>query len=155
MVRVLLFHLVQQECRIRMKYTQRRFRMHFKPSTSRSTILFAVAFTALTGFSELASGQYSSPGTPPSQAAGQTDERTIQTFAVALAEVQDVQIEYIEKIKATNEPAVTSQLQNEARSKMVQAVETKGFSVEQYNSLAQQMQSDPSFRQKVERAMPK
>lgn len=131
--------------------------MHFKSSTVRSSTMVAAVFTALTGFSGLASGQNSTPGTPaptpPSQAVGQIDERTIKTFAVALAAVQDVQIEYIEKIKATNEPAVTSQLQNEARSKMIQAVETKGFSVDQYNSLAQQMQSDPSFRQRVERAM--
>lgn len=134
--------------------------MHFKPKPPHIATITAIAFTALAGLPGLALGQNTStPGTaaPPanSRSVATTDEQTVKTFAVALAEVQDVQIEYIEKIKATNEPAVTSQLQNEARSKMIQAVETKGFSVEQYNSLAQQMQSDPSFRQKVERAMQK
>lgn len=131
--------------------------MHFNSSTSRTTFI-AVAFTALAGFSGLASGQNSTrtpAPTPPSQAAEQADERTVQTFAVALAAVQDVQVEYIEKIKTANEPAVTSQLQNEARSKMIQAVQIQGFTVDQYNSLAQQMQSDPGFRQRVERAMQK
>jgi hypothetical protein len=133
--------------------------MHFKSKPVITTTIAAIAFTALSGFSGLATAQSATPGTPapaaPSQSADQTDENTVQTFAVALAAVKDVQIEYIEKIKAANEPEAANQLQQEAQSKMVNAVETKGLSVNQYNSLAQQMQADPGFRQRVERAMPK
>lgn len=130
--------------------------MHFKPKPMQTV---AIAFAVLAGLSGAAAGQSTAPGTPAppvtSQSVEKTDETTVRTFAVALAAVQDVQIEYIEKIRATNEPAVATQLQNEAQSKMIQAVETKGLSVNQYNSLAQQMQADPSFRQRVERAMGK
>lgn len=133
--------------------------MYFKPKPARST-LAALAFTAFATLPGLAIAQ----GTPPpgstappvgSQSAISTDERTVQAFAVAFAAVQDVQIEYIEKIKATKEPGVSAQLQNEAQSKMISTVQAKGLSVDQYNSLAQKMQSDPGFRQRVEQAMQK
>lgn len=131
--------------------------MYFKP---KPLLITAIAFTATAGLSGLAIGQSTAPpGTsaPPanSGSVSTTDEQMVKTFAVALAEVQDVQIEYIEKIKATNEPTVSAQLQSEAQSKMINAVETKGLSVNQYNSLTQKMQTDPSFKQRVERAMPK
>jgi DNA-binding transcriptional regulator YdaS (Cro superfamily) len=133
--------------------------MHFKLKPAHTATITAIAFTALVGLTGPAIAQSAAPGTPapavPSQSVEKTDEGTVKTFAVALAAVQDVQIEYIEKIKATNEPTVVAQLQNEAHSKMVKVVETKGLSVNQYNGLAQQMQADPSFRQRVERAMAK
>lgn len=128
--------------------------MQVKSQSIRTTIISAVAFAALAGFSGLATAQSAAPAAP-AQSAAHTDENTVQTFAVALAAVKDVQTEYIEKIKAANEPDVATRLQHEAQSEMVKAVETKGLSVNQYNSLAQQMQADPGFRQRVERAMQK
>lgn len=133
--------------------------MYFKPKPFH-TALAAIAFTTLATLSGPTIAQNTTaPGTPApadsSPSVSTTDDHTVQTFAVALAAVQDVQVEYIEKIKATDEPSKSAQLQNEAQSKMISAVEAKGLSVNQYNSLAQQMQSDPGFRQRVESAMPK
>lgn len=135
--------------------------MHFKSTSVHIATLAAIAFTTAAAFPgpAIAQNNNSSPGAPaaahPPQSVEQTDDDTVRTFAVALAAVQDVQIEYIEKIKSAREPEVATQLQREAQSEMVKAVETKGLSVNQYNSLAQQMHADPGFRQRVERVMQK
>lgn len=131
--------------------------MHFTLKPRRAATMAALAFTAVAGFSALAAAQNGSPGSPaaanPPQSIQQADEKTVRTFAVAFAEVQDIQIEYIEKIKSAREPEVATRLEREAETKMVKAVETKGLSINQYNSLTQQMHTDPGFRQRVERAM--
>ncbi len=134
--------------------------MHFKPASAHVATIAAIAFATAAAFPAPATAQNnSSPGAPaaanPPQSVEQTDDDTVRTFAVALAAVQDVQIQYIEKIKSAREPEVATQLQREAQSEMVKAVETKGLSVNQYNSLAQQMHADPGFRQRVERVMQK
>ncbi|MBX3665683.1 MAG: DUF4168 domain-containing protein [Burkholderiales bacterium] len=117
-------------------------------------ILCAAAALSPTGLSAgIAMAQNDPPASAPTgQKTTQTDETTVKTFAVALAAVKDVQTTYIEKIQNAKEPDVAAMLQREAQSEMIKVVQKNGLSVEQYNLLAQQMQTDPDFRQQVERA---
>jgi Spy/CpxP family protein refolding chaperone len=134
--------------------------MNIKPIRAGTTAFIAIA--ALIALPVMAASQHESNPTPPAEQTGEmpkapnaNDENTVQSFAVALAEVQDIKVEYTEKIKSVKEPEVSGLLQREAQVEMVKAVQKKGFSVDQYNSLARQMQTDAEFRGRVERAMPK
>lgn len=128
--------------------------MHFKPIPALA--IAAITCSVFAVFSGTAAGQ-TNPGAP---ATTQTpppgehaDEVTVQSFAVALAAVEDVKTEYTQKIREAREPEVATRLQREAQSEMIKAVETKGLTVNQYNLLAQQMQVDLAFRQRVERVL--
>lgn len=116
----------------------------------------AIACGAFAGFSGTAAGQ-TNPGAPAAtqtpSPGEQADDVTVQSFAIALAAVEDVKTEYTQKIREAREPEVATSLQREAQSEMIKAVETKGLTVNQYNILAQQMHTDLAFRQRVERIL--
>jgi hypothetical protein len=125
------------------------------PSKVRFPSLIAISVAAALSSATIASAQNNPPSrsaTPAEQKTTQTDGDTVKTFAVTLAAVKDVQTSYIEKIQNAKEPDVAAMLQREAQSEMIRVVQNNGLSVEQYNLLARQMQTDPDFRQQVERA---
>lgn len=134
--------------------------MNSKSIQTGSAALIAIA--ALIALPASAASQYDPQSASPAeqteqkaQSSSPADEKTVQSFAIALAEVQEIKVVYTEKIKSAPEPEATGLLQREAQVEMIKAVQDKGFSVDQYNSLARQMQADPEFRGRVERAMPK
>jgi len=125
------------------------------PSNIRLSSLIAISVAAALSSAAIAADQNNpqSPATAPAeQKTTQTDGNTVKTFAVTLAAVKEVQTSYIEKIQNAKEPDVAATLQREAQSEMIKVVQKNGLSVEQYNLLARQMQTDPDFRQQVERA---
>ncbi len=121
------------------------------PSNARHPSIIILCIAAVLSSAGIAAAQ-NNPPAPAQQKPAQADETTVKTFAVALAAVKDVQTTYIDKIQNAKEPDVAAMLQREAQSEMIKVVQEKGLSVEQYNLLAQQMQTDPDFRQQVERA---
>lgn len=118
-------------------------------------VIAIIALAALTGISGTAIGQDGQRQSPAVQEAQQQqpEKATVESFAVALAEVQKIQVEYKDKIEVAKEPEVATLLQREAQAEMVKAVQDKGLTVNQYNSLAQKMTVDPEFRGEVEQVM--
>ena len=120
-----------------------------------------VAFAALATISGTAAGQtYQKQQTPPAtqggaQPAAKVDKDTVEAFAIALNAVQEIRSEYSEKIMQAREPAFARELQQESQAEMIEAVEGAGLSVDKYNALATQMQANPEFRGRVERALGK
>ena len=92
------------------------------------------------------------PSQPAAQAPDVSDEK-LQSFAVALAEVEKIKQEYSQRLQTADSQEEQQQIQNEAGQKMLQAVEGKGISVDEYNQIIQSAQSDPAFAQRLTKAM--
>jgi ribosome-binding protein aMBF1 (putative translation factor) len=119
-----------------------------------------VTFAALATISGTAAGQtyqkqQTAPATQGAQPAAKVDKETVEAFAIALNAVQEIRSEYSEKIMQAREPAFARELQQESQAEMLEAVEEAGLSVDKYNALATQMQANPEFRERVERALGK
>jgi hypothetical protein len=128
------------------------------------TILNAATAVSALGALALFSGPAAGQGyqqqqlqkTPPAAqqpAPADIDDETVKTFASALTAVQEIQTDYKPRIEQAREPDVANTLQREAQAEMVEAVKEEGLTVQQYNTLAQQLQANPEFRSKVQRAM--
>jgi len=97
-----------------------------------------------------AAGQPSQPATPAPAA---VSEEKLQSFAVALAEVEKIKQEYSQRLQSAGSQEEQQQIQNEAGQKMLQAVEAKGISVDEYNQIVQSAQSDPAVAERLNKAM--
>jgi hypothetical protein len=115
--------------------------------------LAALALLSGTAAGQSYGQQQGVPATAQQQAPANVDQKTVETFASALAAVQEIQAEYKARIEQAREPEVATTLQREAQTEMVEAVKEKGLSVQRYNQYAQLMQANPGFRKQVERAM--
>ncbi|CUS47859.1 MAG: protein with domain of unknown function DUF4168 [Idiomarinaceae bacterium HL-53] len=78
-----------------------------------------------------------------------TDEH-IEKFVVALDEIETINESFVAQLESVESQEEAQQLQIEAQREMVSAVEEAGLSVEEYNTVAYRMQSDPEIRDAVE-----
>lgn len=96
---------------------------------------------------------YQSPGTAspgmPSQGAAPVTEQQVEKFAEAKDKVLEIQREYTDKINNADDQSEAQQLQAEAQQEMIDAVDDAGIDAQTYNQLATRMQTDDSFRQRV------
>jgi len=78
------------------------------------------------------------------------DTSTMNTFVDVYADVQQIRQEYTAKLQnATGEDAARG-LQEEAQMKMVQAIQSGGITVEEYNEIVQTVTSNPELMAEVE-----
>ena len=123
----------------------------------RSTIS-AVAFAAAVGV--LAIGIGTTPTALADQAEGRIltiqqtsyDEQTLRSFAVALAEVQEIAADWRPQIEAAA-PEQAEELRQQANAEMVEAVERNALSVEAYNDIWQAAEADTQLRARIEAMM--
>ena len=123
----------------------------------RSTIS-AVAFAAAVGV--LAIGVGTTPTALAEQAEGRIltiqqtsyDEQTLRSFAVALAEVQEIAADWRPQIEAAA-PEQAEELRQQANAEMVEAVERNALSVEAYNDIWQAAEADTELRARIEAMM--
>jgi len=73
-------------------------------------------------------------------------EQELDQFAEAFLAVQEIQTEISEELQAATDESEAQDLQRQAQEEMVSAVEDSGLSVEEYNQIAQLMNSDPEIR---------
>jgi len=86
----------------------------------------------------------------PSPDASQFDENKLRSFAVAYLEVSKVAQQYQPQLQATTDPGEQQRIQSEATDSMVQAVESAdGITVDEYNTIASNAQSDPNLAQQI------
>ena len=123
----------------------------------RSTIN-AVAFAAALGVFAVGAG-----ATPPAsvdEADGRIlavqqssyDETTLRSFAVALAEVQEIAADWRPQIEAAA-PEQAEELRQQANAEMVEAVERNALTVEAYNNIWQAAEADSELRARIEAMM--
>lgn len=71
----------------------------------------------------------------------------LQPFAQAYKEVSQIHAAYTERILQADDPAKTEKLQEEANQKMHQAVENRGLTIGDYNTMFQTIQNDPALKE--------
>lgn len=81
------------------------------------------------------------------------DDGTIEKFADAFVEVQRVREALTVELQRVEDEDKANAMVQEARNEMVAAVEDKGLSVDEYNQVANQMDSNPDLRERVVAAL--
>ncbi len=79
------------------------------------------------------------------------DEGQIESFAVARADVQQLQQEYASKIQQADQEKA-AELKQEAQQKMTSAVEDAGLDVQEFNNIARTAQNDQELAEKIQNA---
>ena len=77
-------------------------------------------------------------------------EDQLRSYAVAAAEVQRISAQVQPRIQAAGTEAQKRQIQQQALDQMAQAVREEGMSVQEYNEITQQVQTDPQLSQRVQ-----
>lgn len=74
----------------------------------------------------------------------------LRTFVELQDEIGEVREEYVARIESADSEDQARQLQQEAQSEMVDAIENAGMSVQEYNAIAVAYNSDPSVQERVD-----
>ncbi len=99
------------------------------------------------GHADEQQGQYGQQqGWQQEQPSVDVGEQELDQFAEAFLAVQEIQTEISEELQAATDESEAQDLQRQAQEEMVSAVEDSGLSVEEYNQIAQLMNSDPEVR---------
>ncbi len=93
-------------------------------------------------------GEYAPP--PPAQQAQPVTDTQLEQFATAMSGVRSVQQEYSEAIQQSGNMEDAQALRAEAQQEMRGAVEDSGLSVSEYNTIAQQLQSNPDLSRRLQ-----
>lgn len=124
--------------------------------TSRKTLtcaLFAAAF-AFAGSQAMAEpGSQQQYGQPESAAKKSFDDQTLKKFALSNIDLAKIQNDFARKLEGAENQEEAVAMQQAMQKKMVSAVQSNGLSVEDFNSIANQMASDEQMKAKVEKMM--
>lgn len=75
----------------------------------------------------------------------EVSDQQLEQFVDAVTSVEQVQQEYAAQIQDTQDAEQAQTLRQEAQEEMVSAVEDSGLSVDEFNLIAQQIQTDPAL----------
>lgn len=85
--------------------------------------------------------------------AGSISAGDINRFAEAYLAVQMINQEYSTMLQQVEDPEQATELQQEAQTKMQQAVTESGLSISDYQSIAQQANQDDAVRENIQNAV--
>lgn len=92
---------------------------------------------------------------PGDAASAQTfTDAQLQNFINASRKVAVISQEYAPRVEATADQTEREQIFREADDKMVAAVKDEGLSVDEFNSINQQLPQDPQLEQRVNSLLP-
>jgi hypothetical protein len=114
--------------------------------------LSAVAALALIAGAAWSPALAEAPTTTPPQAPADrpaVSNDQLKSFAVASLEVERISQEYAPKLQAAKTPADQESVRQEATEKMVDAVQKKGLSVEEYRRIAIAARADPQIAHQI------
>ena len=106
----------------------------------------ALAATALTASMSLPTFAQTEPAAPQ---ATEIPEAELQSYAAAAAEIEALVQEWQPKVQSAETPEEAAEIGQQAQAEMVQAVESEGLTVEQYNQITQLAQADPDLQAKI------
>jgi hypothetical protein len=78
------------------------------------------------------------------------DQAKLDQFADAYVAVEEIRIEASAELEGANDGESAQTIEQDARSRMLKAVEESGLTVEEYNDIAQQVNANPELRQDVQ-----
>lgn len=116
----------------------------------RFPVLTAMAVASSIAWTPPALSQDTQPPQKGQQQAAPISEDQLKSYAVAAAEVQRISAKVQPRIQAAGTEAQKRQIQQQALDQMAQAVRKEGMSVQEYNEITQQVQTDPQLSQRVQ-----
>ncbi|NGX17045.1 DUF4168 domain-containing protein [Wenzhouxiangella sp. XN24] len=87
--------------------------------------------------------------TSPQASAPDVSSEKLDKFVDALAEISVIREAAAVELEAAEDMEQAQKLQQEAQAEMIDAVETAGLTVEEYNQIATVMGSDPELAERV------
>ncbi len=88
----------------------------------------------------------------PDAAAPQTvqiEEKKVDQFAAAFVAVQDIQAQAAQQLSNTTDEQLATQVKAAAEKQMIAAVEREGLQIEEFNRIADLLNTDLTLRSKV------
>lgn len=120
--------------------------MHKRIQTLLSTSLIAFGLSTPV----LAENSAVQPAVSEQSASAQSfTDSQLQNFINASRQVAVISQEYTPRIESTTDHGEREQMFREADDKMVAAVQEEGLSVQEFNSINQQLPQDPALEQRV------
>ena len=95
-------------------------------------------------------GQQQDPGMEQSQQPADFSDEELQQFVDLQDRIGEIREEYVSQIEAAESEDKARQLQQEAQSEMVSAIEDAGMSVQEYNAIAVAYNSNPDVQERVD-----
>lgn len=89
---------------------------------------------------------------PPAQTES-FDESELKSYATAALQVQQIRQSYAPRMQSTESREEQEKLQQEAMTKMSEAVQGEGLDVETYNKITTAVQNDPNLANQVHNLM--
>ncbi|WP_304640652.1 DUF4168 domain-containing protein [Pseudomonas sp.] len=127
--------------------------------TTLKTLTAAVALAALGATAPAAFAQATSPADQQGATGAQTQmggamqsqitDEDLERFASAESKVSEIRDDFSERLSQAEDQAEAQSLQLEAQERMVEAVQSEGLAVPQYNEIATRMQTDPELQQRM------
>jgi len=90
---------------------------------------------------------------PDSQTAPTYSDAELKSFAAAVVEVHRINDQYIPRLQAASTPDEEEQIEAAALREMVQAVEKEGLSVEKYEEILTQAQTNRGVAERLQRPL--
>lgn len=84
------------------------------------------------------------------QQADDFSDEDLQQFVDLQGEIGEIREEYVSKIEGADSEDKARELQQEAQSAMVEAIEAAGMSVQDYNAIAVAYNSNPDVQERVD-----
>jgi hypothetical protein len=120
------------------------FRSRLSIATASALALLAGSAIAPAAFAESESPSRPAPAPKPNVSTEQ-----LKSFAVASLEVDRISQEYAPKLQAAKTPADQEAVRREATAKMVDAVKSKGLTIEDYRRIAVAARADPKIAREI------
>ncbi len=76
-------------------------------------------------------------------------QQKLEQYTQAQQKVASISQEYRERLGAAQDREKATELRNQARQEMMQAVTASGLTVAEYNRITQAVQTDPKLRERV------
>lgn len=118
---------------------------------TRAAILASGILIASTAFAQNAAEQ--GPPVPdsatPQTSTVQIEEKKVDQFAAAFVAVQDIQAQAAQQLSSAADEQQATQVRADAEKQMIAAVEREGLQVEEFNRIADLLNTDLALRSKV------
>lgn len=113
-------------------------------------ILFGLTFGFAVSVAPVMAEQEQEQEQEQSPANTEVTDQQLEQFVEALREVRELGQLYSEEIAEAESSEQAQELQRQAQTEMVAAVENAGLTVQEYNTIAERMSQDAALRKRVE-----
>lgn len=97
--------------------------------------------------------QTTAPGAATTATQAQIPDEKVEQFVEAYVEVQKINRDYSEQLQSTEVPEKATELQQEAQTKMQEAVTDSGLTIPEYQQIATRAGQDQELRNRIQQKM--